>query len=112
MSYVRTEEHRTLQREKHPATPAHIRVLRRSLLGDDCWEFQGAIDTYGYGVVQLRQKKTGKAHRAVYEAMVGPIPEGLTIDHLCRTTSCVNPDLMEPVTAEENSRRDSRARYG
>lgn len=42
------------------------------------------------------------AHRWAYEHFVGPIPEGLTIDHLCRTPRCVNPDHLEPVTMREN----------
>lgn len=41
----------------------------------------------------------------MYELLVGPIPEGLTIDHLCRNTMCVNPDHLEPVTHRENLMR-------
>ena len=48
------------------------------------------------------------AHRWSYEHHVGPIPEGLTVDHLCRNTSCVNPEHMEVVTREENAYRGSR----
>ncbi len=43
-----------------------------------------------------------KAHRWIYQYMVGEIPEGWTIDHLCRNTSCVNPDHLEAVTHKEN----------
>jgi hypothetical protein len=46
-----------------------------------------------------------RAHRFAYELLVGPIPEGLVIDHLCRNRRCVNPAHLEPVTAEENWRR-------
>ena len=45
------------------------------------------------------------AHRFAYELLIGPIPSGLTIDHLCRNTGCVNPAHMEPVTRAENARR-------
>lgn len=45
------------------------------------------------------------AHRAAYEAFVGPIPKGLTIDHLCRNTRCVNPSHLEPTTIKENVMR-------
>jgi hypothetical protein len=42
---------------------------------------------------------------------VGPIPDGLTIDHLCRTPACVNPEHMEPVTMAENIRRGTQADF-
>lgn len=45
------------------------------------------------------------AHRAVYEALVGPIPPELELDHLCRNPACVNPAHLEPVTRKENVRR-------
>jgi hypothetical protein len=63
-----------------------------------CWLWGGYIDaSTGYG-------KHGKrwAHRAVYEMHRGPIPEGLQLDHLCRTRACVNPEHLEPVTLREN----------
>lgn len=49
--------------------------------------------------------KYGYAHRIAYELVVGPIPEGLTLDHLCRVRRCVNPEHLEPVTMGENLRR-------
>ena len=49
------------------------------------------------------------AHRAAYALDVGPIPEGLTIDHLCRVRHCVRPDHLEPVTQAENTRRAALA---
>jgi hypothetical protein len=45
------------------------------------------------------------AHRVVYEALVGPVPEGLELDHLCKESRCVNPAHLEPVTHAENVRR-------
>lgn len=49
--------------------------------------------------------RAAQAHRVAYELLVGPIPEGLEIDHLCRNTLCVNPDHLEPVSNLENQRR-------
>ena len=43
-----------------------------------------------------------RLHRAIYEKFVGPIPDGLTIDHLCRNRLCVNPAHLEPVTLAAN----------
>ena len=73
---------------------------------DGCWRFTGKIDRKGYG----RAGMHGRAHRHYYERIVGPIPANLTIDHLCQFTGCVNPDHMEPVTVQENTRR-ARARF-
>jgi hypothetical protein len=54
---------------------------------------------YAYFTVANR---TTLAHRYVFEFFKGPIPEGFTIDHLCRNTSCVNPFHLEAVTRGEN----------
>lgn len=70
----------------------------------DCWEWLGYKDSLGYGRF-MAEKRDHLAHRVVYEALVGPIPEGLVIDHLCRNPSCVNPDHLEPVTQSVNVRR-------
>lgn len=79
----------------------------------DCWLWTGAR-TGGrkgqppYGFVRLDAKRRTGAHRFMYELLVGPIPEGLKLDHLCRTPLCVNPDHLEPVTQRENVRRGDR----
>lgn len=69
-----------------------------------CWNWTGYL-LRGYGQYHPVHGKTVKAHRYSYEALVGPIPEGLTIDHLCANKSCVNPEHLEPVTRGENVRR-------
>lgn len=69
-----------------------------------CWLWQGAQNGHGYGALNVAGKQRG-AHRVVYELLRGPIPTGLTLDHLCRRRHCVNPDHLEPVTIKENLRR-------
>ena len=71
---------------------------------DGCWLWTAATDTKGYGNFSVCGHAT-KAHRVAYELVVGPIPTGLCIDHLCRTPTCVNPAHLEPVTNEENIMR-------
>lgn len=58
----------------------------------------------GYGAAS-RNGHSVSAQVAVYEALVGPVPDGLVLDHLCRTPLCVNPVHMEPVTQGENVAR-------
>lgn len=72
----------------------------------DCWLWTGALSGAGYG--QLRSGgKTAYAHRYAYELLVGQVPEGLQLDHLCQNRACCNPAHLEPVTQEENIRRGS-----
>lgn len=69
-----------------------------------CWNWKGALGNKGYGYVSFNSKLY-KAHRFVYEYLIGKIPEGLTLDHLCRNRKCVNPDHLEPMTLKENQKR-------
>jgi len=71
---------------------------------DDCWLWGAAENGLGYGIF-TRHKKRWYAHRLSYTMLVGPIPEGLVIDHLCRNPGCVNPKHLEPVTHRENCLR-------
>lgn len=74
-------------------------------MAGDCWIWTGAHIPQGYGVFRLTSQKTAVAHRVAYELLVGPIPEGAQLDHLCRRRDCVNPDHLEPVTGSENVQR-------
>lgn len=70
-----------------------------------CWLWTGTINRSGYGTIRIGDHGAFLAHRWSYEHHVGAIPDGLVIDHLCRTRCCVNPEHMEPVTPRENQRR-------
>lgn len=71
-----------------------------------CWIWTGAGTAKGYGCFRLgRERRNIGAHRWAYREVKGPIPEGLHLDHLCRTPQCVNPDHLEPVTPAENQWR-------
>jgi hypothetical protein len=83
------------------------RVLARTTKTDSCWLWSGGASGGGYGRVRYGKTHQLQAHRVIYEAMVGPIPEGMQIDHLCRVRHCVNPDHLEAVTAAENNRRSN-----
>lgn len=67
----------------------------------DCWQWVGIVGNHGYGFV-CREGRFFLAHRFCYAFYRGPIPNGLTLDHLCRFRACVNPDHLEPVTIKEN----------
>lgn len=70
-----------------------------------CWLWTGQVDAAGYGRWGARTTGSRLAHRRVYELVVGRIPVGLVLDHLCRVRHCVNPEHLEPVTQRENLRR-------
>lgn len=76
-------------------------MQRVAVLPSGCWEWQGGKRNE-YGHVNYRQRAIGPAHRVAYELLIGPVPDGKQIDHLCRTTLCVNPVHLEPVTQREN----------
>jgi hypothetical protein len=71
-----------------------------------CWEWTGARSSSGYGQIWVKPAKV-VAHRFAYEQLVGPIPVGLQLDHLCRNRACVNPDHLQPVTQQINILRGS-----
>ena len=66
-----------------------------------CWLWSGAITNHGYGVIRANTRST-YAHRVSYELHVGPIADGMTIDHLCSVRACVNPNHLKQATQREN----------
>src|SRR5262245_10973804 len=79
--------------------------------GWECWLWQGKLDDGGYAIIRVDDHRMN-AHRFSYELLVGPIPDGLVVDHLCRRRHCINPDHLEPVTNEENVRRGAHKHAG
>jgi HNH endonuclease len=79
-----------------------------------CFIWMGALNYNGYGKMGIGHSSEGTlrmqyAYIVAYEHFVGPVPEGLVLDHKCRMKCCVNPDHLEPVTYAENTRRGNLA---
>lgn len=68
---------------------------------DNCWNWVSSKNLKGYGQFWYNDKPV-YAHRFSYELFKGDIPKGMTLDHLCRNHSCVNPEHLEAVTSKEN----------
>lgn len=92
--------------------PLAERLFARVDAEGDCWLWTGARTAAGYGVIGrgVRSEGTAYVHRAAYELLVGPVPDGLVLDHLCRVRHCCNPDHVEPVSVGINVERGIRRR--
>lgn len=100
----------TATETKAPRYPTQLqRFYAMEKPSEPCWIWPFKIDARGYGKVKY-QGRARKAHQVVYEHYVGPVPDGLELDHLCRITDCVNPSHLEPVTHMENIRRRTAAK--
>ena len=111
-------------------TPLIDKFRSRVVVSEGCWEWAGPLTAQGYGILYVPSAPEGepkarwyprKAHRFAYETFVGPVPDGLVLDHTCHTEAvwrgecdggdscshrrCVRPDHLEPVTVRENFRR-------
>jgi hypothetical protein len=84
--------------------PAMDRVMIRSEWRGPCVVYTGTLNKGGYGTVHS-ERKQWLVHRLMWTLLVGPIPEGLTLDHLCRNTSCWWTDHLEPVPGKVNTLR-------
>lgn len=73
---------------------------------DACWQWTRALTGEGYARVGWKGWSQ-LGHRVAYELLVGPIPDGLQIDHKCRNRACVNPKHLHPVTSKQNNENRS-----
>lgn len=89
-----------------------------SITEDDCWEWRGARNEHGYGVITLVRKNlfNARVHRVMFERHFGPIEERLVVRHKCDNPPCCNPDHLELGTMADNSNdtkvRGRHWRYG
>ena len=71
----------------------------------DCWNWGKPCFPHGYGIMKLENGRMQSAHKWIYEHLVGEVPDGYELDHLCRNRNCVNPDHLEVVTHQVNMKR-------
>lgn len=85
-------------------TPLERFTVKYRIAENGCWLWHAASDKRGYGQLHVDGRLV-KAHRWSFEHFRHQIPAGHELDHLCRQPACVNPEHLEPVTREENLRR-------
>jgi len=107
---AKTKERARIKRIENPrAKPTLLERFLKFIAFDEDghWRWTGAKHSFGHGRLGRgdASNKVLLAHRVSYELFVGPIPDGLEIDHLCRIPSCCNPDHLEPVTHKVNCLR-------
>lgn len=105
--YYRLYRYGTLQSSKPIGKywiniPAEKRFWMHVKKTKTCWIWTAGKNYAGYGHFIGNNKNRWLAHRYAYTLLVGKIPKGLTLDHQCRNTSCVNPEHLKPMTIKEN----------
>jgi hypothetical protein len=85
--------------------PAEERFWEKVDARGDCWEWTGAATPTGYGTFFPTRTAPTRAYRYAWESLIGPIPAGMTLDHLCGNRRCVNPDHLRVATQRENALR-------
>lgn len=85
-----------------PVRPLKERFEEKVEKSDGCWEWTASKYPSGYGAIFV-EGRCQSAHRIAYELSIGPIPEGMQIDHMCHNRSCVNPGHLRAVTNKQNT---------
>lgn len=89
------------------------RLFANTVIEGECWIWLGKRNDGGYPYINVRRNgkhRVMRAHRLSYEVFIGPIPEGLELDHTCRNILCIHPNHLEPITGKENIARMWKAR--
>lgn len=90
---------------QYTCRPPEERFFEKVEFTDTCWLWNRSLNHSGYGKFSVTRSRWVLAYRWAYEYVVGPVPGGLVLDHLCRTPRCVNPAHLEPVSTRINNLR-------